>query len=470
MILAALVAASLESFLTPYEKQGTIAAAIVQDGKVVALRNPDTAFRMASLSKVVTAYAVVGSGADLHAPTVHGRVTLHHLLTHTSGIDDRVYGNTVPVAKRVTLSEHFREHPPRFGRAAGDTVVYSNEGITLAGYLIAGDSFERYVAERVFGPLGMTGSTFVQPPPFPVVPSGSEGERLVQAPAGAMTSTAADMARLMIALLSDDPATRLMREKKYGLFEFGGALFHTGRSGHESVLYLVPAKRLGLFLVHSGGMGRDIRLTFVRQFAGWDAPPRSQPRIAGGTYRPILFPRYRIERMAALVADTTVTTRGNIITARMPPLALGETRTFTGGLSDKGLHLSGSDDRFTITGPLTEPMTFMRIPWYATGRVHLLIAFSAYALIAMAALQHRLFALVAALFALSPLSFFASYLPRSAETRPFAVDTSVRIAVAILMLAVGFAMTTPLVARKPLQIAAAIASVMLGAGVLWWVV
>src|SRR5687768_542281 len=101
---------------------------------------------MASLSKVVTAYAVVKSGADLHA----GKVTLHHLLTHTSGIDDRAFGNIVPMGKKVSLSEHFRHHPPRFGRPPGETVVYSNEGMTLAGYRLAGDGFEQYVAERVF--------------------------------------------------------------------------------------------------------------------------------------------------------------------------------------------------------------------------------------------------------------------------------------------------------------------------------
>ena len=141
MILAAIVAASLESFLAPYEKQGALAAAIVQNGQVVALRNANAAFRMASLSKVVTAFAVVKSGADLHAPTGYDGVTLHHLLTHTSGIDDRAYGNTVPIARSVSLTEHFRAHPPRFGRPPGETVVYSNEGMTLAGYLVAGDSF-----------------------------------------------------------------------------------------------------------------------------------------------------------------------------------------------------------------------------------------------------------------------------------------------------------------------------------------
>lgn len=442
-----------------------LAFAIVQDGRVVEIRNPDAVFRMASLSKVVTAYAVVKSGADLHADTGHG-VTLHHLLTHTSGIEDAFFGNTVPVSEQVTLADHFRERPPRFGRAPGDAVVYSNEGMTLAGHLAANGPFEEWIAKTVFAPLGMTRSSFEQPPPFPVIASGAEGERLVQAPAGAMVSTASDMARLLIALLSDDSAAKSMRANRYGLFEYGGAFFHTGRSGHESVLYLNPEKRLGIFLVHTGGLDRNLRTNFVRDRGGWTPPAPTNPRIESGTYRPLLFPVHRIERIANLGADAAVRINGDRITLRLPPLAMGKTLTFDRGLTADGYVVRGNGDRFTITGPLFEPVTFVRVPAYASGRVQLIVAFSLFVAIVIAAFRDRLFATVAILFLLAPVMFFASYLPRSAEVRPFVVESSVKMAVAVLVTASAFALTTPLLRRRPVHTAAA---VMLGVWTLWWV-
>lgn len=464
--------AALDSFFAPYARQGALSVAVVRDGRTVVRgygAPPDAVFRMASLSKVVTALAVVRSGRDLHAPTRYG-VTLHHLLTHTSGIDDAFFGNTAPVGAHITLAEHFRRRPPRFGRPAGREVLYSNEGMALAGHVIEdGRAFEEVVAQTVFVPLGMNRSTFAQPPPWPVIASGAESERLIQSPSGAMTSTAADMAKLLAFLLSNDPAAVTMRTHRYGLFEHEGALFHTGRSGHESVLYLDPAKRLGLFLVHTGGLDRDLRKRFVREFGGWRTPAPRAVRIAPGTYRPILFPVHRIERIANLGADTAVREDGDTVAIRLPPFALGETLRFTNGVTGDGYVLDGGGARFTIRGPLFEPVTFA--PVRVSGRVQLLLALLAYLAIAVAAFTRggRLFLVVALLFALAPVAFFANYLPRSAEERPFHVEMSVKLAVTALALASAFAIATPLVARRPLHAVAAICAVGLGGWVFWWI-
>lgn len=460
MLLAAtLLAAQLDAYFAPYTNRGALAVAIVRDGRVEAVRTygakPDAAFRVASLSKVVTAYAVINSGADLDAPTRY-RVTLRQLLTHTSGIDDAFFGNSVPVGRRVTLAEHFARRPPRFGRRAGEVVVYSNEGIALAGHLVETreESFEQIVQRRVFTPLGMTHSTFVQPPPFEVVPSGEEHARLIQAPAGAMVSTAEDMAKLMLALLPE------VREKRFAMFEHGGAFFHTGRSGHESVLYLNPDKRLGLFLVHTGGLGRDLRKHFVRAFGGWTPPQPTNPRIEPGFYRPILFPKYRIERVANLATDTRVKAGGNRINISFPPFAIGELMTFDGGLTREGYVLTASGNRFTLRGPLFEPVTFERVR--VPGIVQLLAAAVAFLVMFIGG---KRFAVVGLLFVLAPVAFLANYLPRSAETRPFHVASSVTLAVAMLVVASVLALATPLIpwkTGKVRHLLAAAAAVLLG--------
>lgn len=432
-----IVIALLSAFFAPYEGKGEFAYAVVRNGRVEAVHNPDAVFRMASLSKVVTAAAIIRSGANLDAPTGYGGVTLRHLLTHTSGIDDAFFGNSVPIAEPVTLEEHFRRRPPRFGRRAGEAVVYSNEGLALAGYLASRPMpFEQFAARHVFLPLGMTSSTFAQPPPFAVVPSGEEHIRMIQAPAGAMVSTAADMARLMLALLPD------VREKRYAMFAYGGAFFHTGRSGHESVLYLDPEKGLGLFLVHTGGLDRDLRKRFVAEFGGWRVTA-THPRIEPGSYRPFLLPKHRIESAANVATDARVRVDGNVIHLRMPPFARGQPLTFVDGVTQDGYTLTGQGDRFTITGPLFEPQTFQRIA--VSGRTKVIAAAMLWLVVLLGG---RLFTAIALLFPLAPVAFLLNYMPRAPETRPFHVATSVHLALAVLALAIMAALASPLIARR----------------------
>lgn len=459
-----------------------LASAVVREGQIVSVEThgaPDgTVFRMASLSKVVTAYAVLQLArerrVDLHADIgryvpveMHryrgAKVTLHHLLTHTSGIEDAFFGNTVPLARRVpTLEEHFRARPPTFSRPPGAQVIYSNEGIALAGLVVervSGLPFAEYVRRRIFEPLGMHRSSFAQPPPFDVFPSGAEGEALLLSPSGVMVSTAEDMAKLMIALLRDVP--------EYGLFDDPrGGRFHTGRSGHESVLYLAPEQRLGVFLVHTGGMDRTLRRRFVDSIVGPRTVAPGGDDIPSGTYRALLFPLKRVERVLELGADARLTDRS----LRLPPFALGKSIT----IGTDGFRITGDRDRFILTGPLFDPVTFERIPWWASGRAQLAALAVALLVVLSAIFRVRgrrrvLFALFLTLLVAAPVAFLANYLPRDAATRPFVVERSVDIAVLILRLAAIVALATPFAraerARKHAHVAAAAA---IGIAALLW--
>jgi len=462
------VDAWLDDFFRPHAGRGIVAVAIVHDGQVTVRAYgaaPDSVFRMASLSKVVTAYAAVQLAKegrlDLHARIPGTPVTPHHLLTHTSGIEDAFFGNTVHVGRHITLAEHFSENPPRFGRPPGREIVYSNEGIALLGRVIeqgCGLQFEQCVQRRVFGPLGMQRSTFVQPPPFPVIPSGAEGQASVQAPAGAMVSTAADMAKFLEALLGAHQTDGLFRD------DIGGhrALFHTGRSGHESVLYLVPQHHLGLFVVHTGGMDRALRKRFVTEAVRRLLP--AQPGrlrtgrpggLRSGIYRPILFPRWRIEHAALLGADAMLEVDGDRATLRMPPFAMGPKLEF----ASDGYAITGGGDRVTVSGPLFEPVTFERIPWYASGRVQLAaIAVAALALLVVAIRRRGNVLVVVSLFATAPLAIAAIYFPGDAEQRPFLVEPSLRVGLTFVMLACAAALRLPLVAWRSRRIDDAIAA------------
>src|SRR5260370_34613955 len=99
----------------------------------------------------------------------------------------------------------------------GKIVSYSNYGFTLAGYLVervTGEKFERYIDNPIWKPLRMTNSTFDQPLPVALTPQMSQGylaaakkprdfEFVQAAPAGALSTTAADMTRFMLAFLQD---------------------------------------------------------------------------------------------------------------------------------------------------------------------------------------------------------------------------------------------------------------------------
>lgn len=218
---------------------------IIQDGKVtlkagygfadVRARvpvDPDrTRFRVASISKLITATAVmqlveqgkVDLNADVNtylagfkiAPTYPEPVTLANVLTHTAGFDDRYVGLSAPVTGMVEpLGQYLAQQMPPRVLPPGKMFAYSNHGYALAGHVVenvSGQEFNGYVQENIFNPLGMASSSFGLPYPLPqdiAVPyfhGGTEGgfrrtelDRMRVGPAGDLVTTAADMAKFML--------------------------------------------------------------------------------------------------------------------------------------------------------------------------------------------------------------------------------------------------------------------------------
>jgi CubicO group peptidase (beta-lactamase class C family) len=194
----------------------------------------DTLFRVGSVSKVVSATAVmrlveegrldldadVQQYLDFDLDTPRGAVTLRHLLTHTSGFEEVIAGLIGAPGSEVSLRDAVSAAPPEQVFAPGTTPAYSNYGASLAGYVaerVSGEPFAELVQEEVFEPVGMTSSSFEQPLPADLDARLAKGypddsqpswptEVVNAAPAGAMTSSATDMARFMLAHLGDLPA------------------------------------------------------------------------------------------------------------------------------------------------------------------------------------------------------------------------------------------------------------------------
>jgi CubicO group peptidase (beta-lactamase class C family) len=193
----------------------------------------DTIFRLASISKLFTWISVmqlqeqgkldldtdVNNYLDFKIRPAFGKpITLRNLMTHTGGFEEEARNILlIKTKKTLTLRDFLIENQPLRLFAPGTIPAYSNYGVGLASYIvqrISGELFERYVAEHILGPLGMTHSSFYQPLPKELEKLPSEGYRestekpalgfevFNPAGAGGLSSTASDMGRFGQALLN----------------------------------------------------------------------------------------------------------------------------------------------------------------------------------------------------------------------------------------------------------------------------
>jgi len=204
-----------------------------ESGTVVPVDPDETLFRVGSVSKVVSATAImqlvergdldldadVQQYLDFDLDTPKGAITLRHLLTHTAGFEEVISGLIGTPGSEVPLHDAVSAAPPAQVYEPGTTPAYSNYGATLAGYIaerVGGEPFAELLQHDVFEPAGMTSSSFEQPLPDALDARLAKGypddskpasptEVVNAAPAGAMTSSATDMARFMLAHLGELP-------------------------------------------------------------------------------------------------------------------------------------------------------------------------------------------------------------------------------------------------------------------------
>ena len=99
-------------------------------------------------------------------PTNGNKITVHHLLTHTSGIKDytRVKGLNAIAQKDLTpleLIDFSKNEPIDF--VPGQKYKYNNSGYVILGYIIekvTGQSYASFIQEQIFNKLEMTDSQY----------------------------------------------------------------------------------------------------------------------------------------------------------------------------------------------------------------------------------------------------------------------------------------------------------------------
>lgn len=183
------LAAKIDAVMSAVYKPGEPGAAVLvrKDGRTVFRQGygladlelgvpvaPDMVFRLGSITKQFTAVAVLllaqegrlGLQDEITRflpdyPTAGRKITVEHLLTHTSGI--RSYTDMpewLPLwRKDMTVKELidlFKDKPMGFD--PGTSWAYNNSGYVLLGAIIekaSGKAYEAFLEDRIFKPLGL---------------------------------------------------------------------------------------------------------------------------------------------------------------------------------------------------------------------------------------------------------------------------------------------------------------------------
>jgi CubicO group peptidase (beta-lactamase class C family) len=315
---------------------------VVKDGRILlakgygysdfAAKKPvvadTTLFRPGSISKVFTATAVmqlveqgkldldrdVKDYLDFEIPKTYPEpITLRRLLTHTAGFEETLKNLFVPDARNMRpLRDYLVAAMPARIFPPGKVPSYSNYGLTLAGYIVervSGEPFEKYIAAHIFDPLRMEHSTFAQPLPEALDANMSQGylaaeqgsrkfEFVTASPAGALSATATDMSRLMLALLGEGTlegatilkpeSVRAMETRQFelhpDLHAIGLILMEYSMNGQRIVghggdtiyfhsdMILMPDAHVGLFISYnsagsrSGGGRTEVIRAFLNRY------------------------------------------------------------------------------------------------------------------------------------------------------------------------------------------------------------
>lgn len=344
-------------------------------------------FRVGSVSKVFTYLAVmqlagrgkldVEADANAYLPAAlripaqgYGPVKVWHLMTHTAGFEDSAAAalRFQHAAVMPSLHDYLAGHRPRRVRAPGVHSAYSNYSTALLGAMVAhlsGQSYESYVEANLFVPLNMLHTSCREP--LPPADERAISPRLAAslalplayvdgafvsqpaqalawiAPAGACSSSAADMARFMRMLLNRGsldgveivPAADFARYTAirfreahsrsadglaYGLFRspYGKylSLEHAGDTLHFHAKFSVlPQAGIGVFVAVNSDSGasltRDLPDLVLRRFVPAAEPAAGLGRQCAaadiaGIYMPLRRNFSTVEKIAGIAGAVQV--------------------------------------------------------------------------------------------------------------------------------------------------------------------
>ena len=192
------VSAQVAALFEEYSAAGSPGAAVtvIEDGKILfeggfgladieaeTPITPQSAFRLASVSKQFTAMAIMiladreqlayDDKLTDYLPELErfgNDITLRHLLSHIGGLPDYYDALTEEAGESMPTTEQAMEFLAGWGEplfAAGDRYEYSNPGYEMLALVVervSGQTFGQFLQENIFGSLGMENSVTYESP------------------------------------------------------------------------------------------------------------------------------------------------------------------------------------------------------------------------------------------------------------------------------------------------------------------
>jgi CubicO group peptidase (beta-lactamase class C family) len=285
----------VDALMRDYDGDGPGASLlVVRDGRAVVRRaygfanleervraTPETNYRLASVTKQFTAAAILTLVEDGRLrlddrarlwlpslPAATDSVTIHQLLTHTSGLID--YEDVIPPGTTAQLHDadvlRLLESQDNTYFAPGTGYRYSNSGSALLALIVERESglpFATFLRERIFQPLGMhnTGVSDVPNRAFGYTDNTRTDQSLTSAVLGdgGVYSNIDDLQtwdaalydeRFRIAFTpytkTDDPDVQY----GFGWRITGETLWHSGETvGFRNVIVRYPQRRLSVVIL-----------------------------------------------------------------------------------------------------------------------------------------------------------------------------------------------------------------------------
>ncbi|MEO5997081.1 MAG: serine hydrolase [Chitinophagaceae bacterium] len=262
------------------------------------------------------------------------KVTLRDMLSHRTGLPryDAIWvGSDISRKDAISKVVYMK---PRLGFREGyiyNNMMYASAGLVLE--TVTGKSWENIIGEKIFKPLQMNATVFSKDDMVKygnyaigyfekdstrqLLPKKFDVQSVALGPAGIIKSSVEDMSHWMIAQLNDGlyqgkqtisskaiketlvPNIIADKESKYD--ELSNALYAMGRNietykgykiathtgsvdGFYSNLTLVPALKLGVFMIHNGEAGGSLRTVMafpvIERLLGLSITPWSQRYLA----------------------------------------------------------------------------------------------------------------------------------------------------------------------------------------------
>ncbi len=240
---------------------------------------PENVFELASITKQFTAVAILmlEEQGKLSVddeitkfipdyPTQNTKITIHHLLNHTSGVKSYTSMNLDSLARLdktpTELIDVFKNEPMDF--KPGERFLYNNSGYVLLGYIIekvSGKTYEDFIEQEIFQPLEMANSRYGKM--SELIPNRANGYMTAESgfrnadylsltlpyAAGSLMSTVDDMLKWQIALSTN----RLIKKESLDKAINGSTLNNGDAIDYGYGLSKGDLKGSSLY-THSGGI------------------------------------------------------------------------------------------------------------------------------------------------------------------------------------------------------------------------